>query len=342
MIVITIALLTWLRIQSKQTPGNANTQKKRQASVVNVGIYIVKKSTLSTNIQTVGNMMANEEVDLRCETQGKVTKINFIEGQTVSKGQLLVKINDADLQAQLKKALSTKKLKDETEKRNKQLLGKGAISAEYYDLSLNELNSINADIELIREQIKKTEIIAPFAGLIGLRNISEGSFINSTTSVSRLQNIDQIKIEFSIPEKYATKIKTAMPIQFTVEGENKKFEAKIYAIDPKIDPINRNVIAKAIYNNQQKLLKPGTFAKIDIMLETNTNAILIPTQAIVPILKGQKVFLVKGDSAIERPINIGNRTEINVEVIDGLKELDTVIVKGVIQMKKGTKVKITN
>ncbi len=340
-IIAIIALLTLFKISSNKSQSANNGKKKGSPAPVSVGVYVVKKSVLNNSIQTVGNILANEEVDLKSETQGKVVKINFNEGQQVHKGQWLVKINDADLQAQLKKALSTKKLKDETEKRNKQLLNKGAISAETYDLSLTDLNSINADIDLLKEQIRRTEIIAPFNGLIGLRNISEGSFINNTVAISRLQNIDQVKIEFAIPEKYTSKIRSGMLINFTVEGQKEVFTAKIYAIDPKIDPVNRNVIARAICNNPNKKLLPGAFAKVNITLDSNPDALLIPTQAIVPILKGQKVFLVQGDSAIEKQVTIGNRNDLTVEVIDGLNENDSVIVQGVIQMKKGVKVKVT-
>ncbi|MES2655103.1 MAG: efflux RND transporter periplasmic adaptor subunit [Bacteroidota bacterium] len=341
-IIAIIALLTLFKISSSKSAQTANNGKKKgPAAPVSVGIYVVKKSVLNNSIQTVGNILANEEVDLKSETQGKVVKINFNEGQQVHKGQWLVKINDADLQAQLKKALSTKKLKDETEKRNKQLLAKGAISTEAYDLSLTDLNSINADIDLLKEQIRRTEIIAPFNGLIGLRNISEGSFINNTITISHLQNIDQVKIEFAVPEKYTSKIRNGMLINFTVEGQKETFTAKIYAIDPKIDPVNRNVIARAICNNPNKKLLPGAFAKVNITLDSNPDALLIPTQAIVPILKGQKVFLIQGDSAIEKQVTIGNRNDLTVEVIDGLNENDSVIVQGVIQMKKGAKVKVT-
>lgn len=340
-IIAIIALLTLFKISSNKSQSANNGKKKGPPAPISVGVYVVKKSVLNNSIQTVGNILANEEVDLKSEAQGKVVKINFNEGQQVQKGQWLVKINDADLQAQLKKALSTKKLKDETEKRNKQLLNKGAISAETYDLSLTDLNSINADIDLLKEQIRRTEIIAPFNGLIGLRNISEGSFINNTVAISRLQNIDQVKIEFAIPEKYTSKIRSGMLINFTVEGQKEVFTAKIYAIDTKIDPVNRNVIARAICSNPNKKLLPGAFAKVNITLDSNPDALLIPTQAIVPILKGQKVFLVQGDSAIEKQVTIGNRNDLTVEVIDGLNENDSVIVQGVIQMKKGVKVKVT-
>lgn len=340
-IIAIIALLTLFKISSNKSQSANNGKKKGPPAPISVGVYVVKKSVLNNSIQTVGNILANEEVDLKSEAQGKVVKINFNEGQQVQKGQWLVKINDADLQAQLKKALSTKKLKDETEKRNKQLLNKGAISAETYDLSLTDLNSINADIDLLKEQIRRTEIIAPFNGLIGLRNISEGSFINNTVAISRLQNIDQVKIEFAIPEKYTSKIRSGMLINFTVEGQKEVFTAKIYAIDPKIDPVNRNVIARAICSNPNKKLLPGAFAKVNITLDSNPDALLIPTQAIVPILKGQKVFLVQGDSAIEKQVTIGNRNDLTVEVIDGLNENDSVIVQGVIQMKKGVKVKVS-
>lgn len=307
---------------------------------VKVGVYVVSKQDLVNTVQAVGNILAEEEVELRCETQGRVVKIGFEEGQEVKKGTVLVKLNDADLQAQLKRAQATKSLKSETEKRNKQLLDKGGISQEMYDMSLTDLNTAAADIDLLKEQIRRTEVIAPFDGLIGLRNISVGSFINNTGIIAGLQNIKRVKIEFSIPEKYVSLIGRGSEIIFTVEGQTKEYNAKVYAIEPKIDPINRNVIVRAMCENKNRKLLPGSFAKVKVQLHNDPDALMIPTQSVVPILKGQKVFLVKGDSVVEQKIEIGTRTDLNVEVINGLKEGDSVVVNGVIQLKQGSKVTV--
>ncbi len=306
----------------------------------NVSVYVVKKQDLVNTIQAVGNLLADEEVELRSETQGRVVKINFQEGENVKKGQLLLKINDADLQAQLTKAIDAKKLKEQTQSRNKQLLAKGGISQETYDMSSTDLSGAIADINLIKEMIRRTEVVAPFDGQIGLRNISEGGYLTNANIISRLQDMRRIKVEFSVPEKYISMIKKGNDIEFAIEGRRELFKAKIYAIEPKIDPISRNILVRSICDNSNKNLLPGSFAKVKVTLQNNPDALMIPTQSIVPILKGQKIYIVKGDSVIEQKIEIGARTDINVEVTKGIIEGDSVVVNGVIQMKPGAKVKV--
>ena len=176
---------------------------------------------------------------------------------------------------------------------------------------------------------------------IGLRNISEGGYLTNANIIARLQDMRRIKIEFSVPEKYISLIKNGNDIEFNVEGRPDDFHAKIYAIEPKIDPISRNIIVRAICDNSDRKLLPGAFAKVKVNLQNNPDALLIPTQSIVPILKGQKVFIVKGDSAVEQRVEIGTRTDINVEVTKGIHEGDSIVVNGVIQMKQGAKVKVT-
>jgi len=341
-IIIVVALLAIPKLipKSDDGKGQANTKQGMKQQRTAVSVYVVKKQDLTNTIQAVGNLLAEEEVELRSETQGRVVKINFAEGDQVKKGQLLLKINDADLQAQLTKAIDAKTLKEQTELRNRQLLEKGGISQETYDMSSTDLSGAKADINLLKEMIRRTEVIAPFDGQIGLRNISEGGYLNNSNIIARLQDMRRIKIEFSVPEKYISMIKKGSDIHFNVEGRLDDFHAKIYAIEPKIDPISRNIVVRAICDNSDRKLLPGAFAKVSVTLQNNPDALLIPTQSVVPILKGQKVFIVRGDSAVEQKIEIGTRTDVNIEVTKGVNEGDSIVVNGVIQMKQGAKVKV--
>ena len=338
-IVFGVAILGLLA--RPQLKPNTNTQApsaSKKNMPTKVKTLLIEPQASERRIETTGNIMADEEVVLYPETQGRIVKINFAEGAQVKKGELLLKINDSDLQAQLKKATATKKLKEDTEKRNKTLLEKGAISNELYDIASTELSSINADIDLLKEQIRKTEIRAPFNGVIGLRNISEGSYVTPTTRIAALQNINQIKVEFSVPEKYANTIQKGSIVLFTTEGK-KQLQAKIYAIEPKIDDVTRNVIMRAICANPKQEILPGSFAKVSIVASTNTNAYLLPTQAIVPILKGQKVYVAQGDSVIERKVKTGVRKDDVIEVTEGLKAGDEVVVEGVMYLRQGAKIR---
>jgi membrane fusion protein (multidrug efflux system) len=334
--VLVLALLAWPKLKPKQGTQALNTAKK--GAPVKVKTITVATQASERTIETTGNILANEEVVLYSETQGRVVKISFTEGAQIKKDDLLIKINDSDLQAQLRKATATKKLKEDTEKRNKVLLEKGAISNEVYDIAATELSSINADIDLLKEQIRKTEIRAPFNGVIGLRNISEGSYVTPATRIAALQNINQIKVEFAVPEKYASVLKNGNTILFKVDGSNTQHIAKIYAIEPKVDEVTRNVIMRAICANPGQLILPGAFAKVSVLASTNANAFMVPTQAIVPILKGQKIFLVQGDSVIERNIKTGVRKDNVIEVTDGLKAGEEVVVEGVMYLRQGAKI----
>ncbi len=334
--VAVLALLAWPKLKPKQ--GAQAPAAAKKGGPVKVKTIIVAPQASERTIETTGNILANEEVVLYPETQGRVVKINFTEGAQINKGDLLIKINDSDLQAQLRKATATKKLKEDTEKRNKALLEKGAISNEMYDIAATELSSINADIDLLKEQIRKTEIRAPFSGVIGLRSISEGSFVTPTTRIAALQNINQIKVEFAVPEKYASVLKNGNTVLFKVDGNNTQHQAKIYGIEPKVDEVTRNVIMRAICANPGQQILPGAFAKVSVISSTNANAFMIPTQAVVPILKGQKIFLAQGDSVIERNIKTGIRKDNVIEVTDGLKAGEEVVVEGVMYLRQGAKI----
>lgn len=340
-IITVITLLAWPKIfNKKEELNNVVSKQQKAAPPIKVSYIIAQKQSVASTIQAIGSIMADEEVELHAEAQGRIVKIGFTEGTFIAKGKQLIKIYDGDLQAQLTKALVNKKLKLATEKRNKILLEKGAISSEDYEISLTDLNAINADIELLKENIKLTEIVAPFSGKIGLKYVSVGSFVNSTTKIAAMQKMDRVKIEFSIPERYVSQVNVGTTVSFKVDGIQKSFNAKIYAMEPKVDPINRNVLIRAICENNNGVLLPGLFAKIEVPLNDKEGVFLIPTQSIVPILKGQKVYVIHGDSATEQKVEVAGRNELNVEVVSGLKTGDSVIVSGIIQMKQGVKVKV--
>lgn len=335
--IVIIGLLVWPKLKQASEAKPINNFKNKATPVTTQTVILKNKSQ---TINTTGNVMAYEEVVLYPETQGRVTQITFTEGSLVSQNQLLIKLNDADLQAQLKKALSHQKLKHDFELRNKTLLAKGAISEETYTISQNELQAINADVDLLREQIRKTEIRAPFIGQIGLRNISVGSYVTPTTKIAAIQNIQQLKIEFTVPEKYTHEIQKGSIINFKTDGETEPMKATIYAIEPKIDDATRNLTMRAVYKNTNNIF-PGSFALINLPLQGKMQCAYIPTQAIVPILKGHKVFVAQGDSAIERKVKIGMRNDETIEILEGLSQGEQIIVDGVMYLKQGSKITVT-
>ena len=339
-LIAVVALLSRPKLMPSKNDKSQAAQAKAKKMPTKVSVYVTRRQDLDNNIHVSGSILAQDEVELHTESQGRIVKINFEEGSEVKKGQLLIKINDADLQAQLRKAISSKKLKEDTEKRNKQLLTKGAISQEQYDLSLNELNAANADIDLLKENIRKTELLAPFTGIIGLKYISEGSFVTNATKLASLQSISKVKVEFSVPERYASQLKKGSDISFTIDGSDKVYKANIYAIEPKVDELTRNVVMRAISDNNERKLIPGAFTNVTVQLQNKPNSLMVPTQSVVPILKGQKVFITRADSVIEQVVKTGIRTDSQIEITEGLQVGDSVVVNGIMYLKQGSKIKI--
>lgn len=304
--------------------------------------YVVKPQRFAEKINSSGTVLSDEEVELRSESAGKIVRIYIPEGAHVRKGDLLVKINDADYQAQLQKILSQLQIAKDNEERQRALLEKSLTSRELYDAALNQLNAIRADSMLVIANIAKTEIRAPFDGTIGLRYVSEGSYVTASSRIASLQNIDRLKLDFSVPERYALYVHSGQKVLFAVEGIGTPLEATVYAIEPKIDPTTRTVQIRAVAQNTENRVKPGAFANVELLLTINEEALLIPTEAVVPVLRGQQVFVVSNGKAASRDIAIGTRTEMLVHVTNGLRPYDTVLTSGLLQLSDGIPIRLTS
>lgn len=333
-------LLTVLSISScgKETKeaekGTAGAMPAQSVQVV-----IVAQDALDNAINATGTILSNEEVEIRSEIQGRVTGVYFKEGERIQAGKLLIKIDDSELQAQLKKTELGILLAKEDEARKKKLLDINGISKEEYDVAQNNLLKMQADKELLEIQIKKTAVIAPFSGTIGLRYISEGGYVSSSNLITVLQQSDPVKIEFSIPEKYAALLNNGAIVNFTVEGDLHEYSAKVYAKEPKIDPSTRTIKVRAISSNPDYKLIPGAFAKLDISLETLENAMVLPSNALIPTIQGQSVLLVKKGIATSQIVKTGIRSENETQITDGVSPGDSVIVTGLLTVRDGMPVK---
>jgi membrane fusion protein (multidrug efflux system) len=323
--------------QNTEKKGNSNTTE-----ALPVSAFIVTPGGLTDRIVATGNVMANEEVQLSAEVAGRITAINFSEGTNVSKGDVLVNINDTELLAQLEKVNYNQKLAEERELRAKSLLQKEAISQEEYDRALTDLNTVKAEASLIKAQLAKSKIIAPFSGTIGLRQVSEGAFVTPGQRIATLTQIQPIKIEFSVPERFAQSVTKNSKVNFTLEGTSRKFEALIYAVEPFIDPETRSVTVRALYPNKNLELRPGSFARVEFELNHMQNALQVPAQAVIPELGGYKVFKYVNGKAEQAKISVGIRTSAMVQITEGLSTNDTVITSGILQLRSGMPVKISN
>jgi len=315
-----------------QLPGRGPGQMQSR-QMLNVSGFLIFPRQLSDLYNSTGILRPDEQVELAFETSGKIIGINFTEGTRVKKGDLLAKINDKPLQAQLEKLSAQKKLIEEKEFRQKSLLTKDAISQESYDQIVTELQTIQADINLVLARISETELRAPFNGIIGLRYVSEGSYTNPSTKIARLVKISPIKLEFTIPERYADQVKIGYPVSFSVDGSDNTYKAEVYAVDPQIEEKTHSIVIRALYPNKNEELKSGRFASVTLLLSKIENTVAIPTEALIPDMEGEMVYVFRKGKASSARVETGLRTESLIQIVSGLEFGDTLLTSGILQLR---------
>lgn len=319
---------------SKKNPPSSG----RSRGALNVTAQIIRQDLLVDNHYTTGTLLPDEEVDLTFGASGKVVAIYFTEGTKVKKGDLLGKVYDGHLQAQLKKLEAQLILAESRVFRQNALLAKDAVSQEAYEQAKTELAAIGADIDLVKSNISLTELYAPFDGVIGLRNLSEGAYASVNAVVAKLTKISPLKIAFSVPERYATEIQEGTNLTFTIDGVLRSYDAKVYATDSKVDVNTRTLTVRALYANSDEALLPGRFANVELKIREMPNAISVPTEALVPEMGVDKVFLFRSGTAQPVEVKTGLRTASRIQIILGLSVGDTLIVSGTLQLRTGLNV----
>lgn len=307
-----------------------NKTPKPTNAVTQIEGIVAKTSTIQQLIQSSGSITPFEETVLMPEVAGRVIAINLPEGKFVSKGTLLVKLLDDDLQAQLRRLEVQLKIAETTEQRQSQLIKINGISQQDYDQSVLQVNDLKAQIEILRVTIRKTEIRAPFDGKIGLKKISLGATISPSTPVATIRADQHLKVDFSVPEKYSTELKAGKKLTFTVQGDSKKYEATVLANEESIESSTRNLKVRAIVNGNPTTLTPGAFAEVEVILGENKNALMIPSQAVIPQARDKKVIVSKNGKATFVKVKTGVRKESTVEIIEGISIGDTVVTTGLL------------
>jgi len=302
---------------------------------LNVKSVILRKTGMSDGIFVNGNILPDEEVNLSFETSGKITEIYFKEGTRVKKGELLAKINDAPLQAQLKELEAKLKLTNDKVYRQNELLKKEAVSKEALQEAEANLAQLNAEIEQKHALIAQTELRAPFNGIIGLRKVSKGAYVSPTTEVATLTCMQPLKIEFSVPERYASELKTGSKIKFTIEGRLDTLSATIYAYNSRVDTETHTYTLRAHYPNEKGDILPGRYASISIQTATRNDALAVPSEAIIAEMGIDKVFIYQNGKSISKSVKKGIRNSSHVQIVEGLSEGDTVITTGIMQLREG-------
>lgn len=324
--------------EMKEAPKEAGN---RQSKALNVRAVVLSQQGLTDGIFVSGSLVPDEEVNLSFESSGKITDIFFKEGTHVEKGELLAKINDAPLQADLRKKQAQVKLMQDRLFRAKALLEKEAVSKEAFQEAEANLAALEAEIEGVEAQIEQTELRAPFSGIIGLRQVSVGAYATTTTEVATLTKTAPLKVEFNVPERYAGMLPEGTELTFTAEGDLTTRNAKVYASDSRVDPETRTFAIRAIYPNADGRLIPGRYVNVNLVTQRFDNTLAVPSEAIVSEMGIDKVFVCKNGKAQPVEIAKGLRTDAMVQVLRGLVPGDTVITSGTMQLRSGQNVVVS-
>ena len=336
-IILILLVAFFLKVGFSKSSDKDNKKDAKEKKQRKVDAYIVKPSLLINEISVSGSLLAFEEVDLKNEVAGRVVMINLPEGKAVKKGTLLVKLFDEDLQATLKKLKAQLAIQQQIYKRQTELIKVNGITQTDYDQTGLQINSIRADIEVEKTLIRKTEVRAPFDGVIGLRSISVGAIITPSTLLATIRTENKIKLDFSVPEKYGSVIRTGMKITFTLNNSAKPYTATVMATEQGVDASTRNMKVRALVNGQSKELISGSFTNVSVRLSENKNALQVPTQAIIPQEKNKSLIVAREGKAHFIPVTTGIRQESKIEITEGIQAGDTIITSGILFLKEGSK-----
>lgn len=322
-------------------PPKSNIPAKPSAPLLSVEGFVARPVDLHQSIQISGTLKPFEETVLMSDVSGRVVSINLPEGKFVRQGTLLIKLFDEDLNASLKKSVTQLQLAQQTEKRQSEMIKINGISQSDYDLSVLQVSSINADIEILKAQIRKTEVRAPFDGVIGLRNVSSGAQVSPQMPLATIRAVQQMKLDFSVPEKYAEVIRPGLKIKFALQGDETKYDATVLSSERGIEAATRTLKARAIVNSKTDALVPGAYAVVELQLGEKKNALMVPTQAIIPQEQSKQLIVTKGGKAVFVTVKTGVRQVSLIEVTDGIADGDTIVTTGLLFMKPGAPIKFT-
>lgn len=325
----------------KKTDAAQSSAKGGRSKSVKAEGFVTSTGLFETTYETGGTLLPNEEVEIHPEISGIVRAISFREGQPVKKGQTLLQLNDADIRAQIQKLQALRAQQATILKRQEELVRIGGIAKQDYETTETQIQSYDADLAYQREQLRKTKIIAPFDGTVGLRGISVGAVVTPTSAVALLQQIHPLKMDFTLPDRYHSQVKPGDVIRFSIAGSLDTLEGTVKAINPGVDVNTRTLRARAFVPNASGTLTPGSFAHVSIPLESASDAILIPSQAIIPTTRDKKVAVVQKGKAKMVTVTLGARTADQVEILQGLQAGDTILTTGLMQVKDGAAVQVT-
>lgn len=339
---ILLIAISLIALSCKEKKSGANIIPTRSVNVpIQAEGFVVRTRPLNENIEVPGTLLPFETTEIRPEISGRIVELNIPEGRVVAGGTLLVRLFDGDLQAQLKKLEVQLSIAEKTLERQKALLEISGISQQEYDFSQLQANNLNADIELVKVSITKTRIVAPYSGTIGLKNISLGAYVTPANIITTISEVNNLKLEFTVPEKYSERMQKGRPVKFTIGGVDQEFTATVMATETAVEANTRSLKVRAVVKGRHERLVAGGFASVALQFGKQEEPIVVPTQAIIPQARDKKVILFKGGKPEFKVVATGIRDSSFVQVLEGLEVGDTVVTTALLAIRPDSRVALT-
>lgn len=335
-----IGLISCKSKSAEKKTTSTNQPGGRQQQPARVDVIIATPQKITESIEVPGSLIASETTEIHPEVSGRLTMLNVREGAYVGKGSVIAKLYDADLQAQLRKLQAQLNIANQTASRLSQLLQIQGISRQDYDMAVLNANNIRADIDIIRTNISRTVVRAPFSGKLGLKEISVGAYVTPATIITVIRKTSDLRLDFTIPEKYISEAKPGTMVFFTVSGSDVRHAAKIMATESGITENSRSLNIRSTVAGNDPMLVPGAFANVKLDFAPDYTALMIPSQAIVPQARGKKLVLYNNGVATFTDVTTGVRDSSNVQILTGIKAGDTIVTTGLMSVKPNAKLVI--
>ena len=333
--LLAVALLLLPRFVGGDAEAEPTADAPRGADTLTVTVAPVSTELLEDRVTTTGTLLPWEAVEVRAEVAGRVTAINFSEGSAVGQGQTLVSLDAEVLRAQIEGARARRDLAGVQARRYRELFEIGGLSRQELDQAESEARVLDAELAQLAAEVRRRQVVAPFAGQIGLRQVSVGAYVAPGDPIATLRVTGQLRLEFTVPERYLGQIRTGSPVRFRVPGQEDDFVATVYATEPNVDAATRAFTVRARVRNPGGVLVPGAFAQVALVLDEIPEALLVPTASLITGADSTTVFVVRDGTAVPRAVTTGVRTADRIQVTSGLTSDDVVLTSGLNQVRPG-------
>jgi membrane fusion protein (multidrug efflux system) len=339
---ITAVSLIVLSVLGLSCGGTNNKEKSGESQgTLNVDAYLVNPQSFNNDVVVTAELLANEQVSLMAPLSAQVLEIYFKEGGNVRKGDPIIRLDDRNWRAQLVGVEASLEVAEKNYERTKQLLEIEGSSQEEVDQAYSAVETLRSELEQLRVNINLANVRAPFSGQLGMRDFSNGAFLSQGDIITTLTNLNPLKIDFTLAQEHIKNVEVGKQIAVLVAGDTLK--ADIYAINPLIDQQSRTLNVRALLQQApERRIMPGTFAEVLVTTNFMENALLVPTQAVVPEINNQTVYLYKKGKAVKEVVKMGNRTSNMVHILEGVSAGDTVVTTGLLHIKEGMELSIQN